>query len=43
MLQDRRFVVDGPNNFKILADISFESGLQNIVLMSLLLFSSASY
>ena len=39
----RHFVVDGPKNFKLLADICFESGLQNIVLPSLLLFSSACY
>ena len=39
----RHFVVDGLKNFKLLADICFEIGLQNIVLPSLLLFSSACY
>ena len=38
ILQGRHFAVDGPKYFKLLADISFESGLQNIVLLSLLLF-----
>ena len=41
--QGRHFMVDGPKNFKLLADISFESGLQNIVLPNLLLFSCACY
>ena len=39
----RHFVVDGPKSFKLLADISFESGLQNTVLPSLLLFSWACF
>ena len=38
ILQGRHFVVGGPKNFKLLADISFESSLQNTVLLSLLLF-----
>ena len=38
ILQGRHFLVDEPKYFKLLADISFESGLQNIVLLSLLLF-----
>ena len=37
------FVVDEPENFKLLADFSFESSLQNIVLSSLLLFLCAAY
>ena len=41
ILQDRHFVVGGPKTFKLLADISVESGLQNIVLSSLLLFLCA--
>ena len=36
ILQDRYFVVGGPKNVKLLADISFVSDLQNIVLSSLL-------
>ena len=43
ILQCRNFVVDGPKNFKLLADISFDSGLQNFVLLSLLIFLRASY
>ena len=42
-LQGRHFVVDGPKNFKLLADIFVESDLRNIILLSLLLFSRASY
>ena len=38
ILQGRHFVVSGPKNFKLLADISFESSLENTVLRSLLLF-----
>ena len=38
ILQGRHFVVGGPKNFKLLADISFESSLQNIVFSGLLLF-----
>ena len=41
ILQGRHFVVGGTKNFKLLADISFESSLQNIVLRSLLLFLCA--
>ena len=37
------FVVGGPKNFKLLADIFFESSLQNTVLPSLLLFLCACY
>ena len=36
-------VVGGPNTFKLLADISFESSLQATVLSSLLLFVCACY
>ena len=43
ILQGRHFVVGGPKNFKLLADISFESNLQNIVLSNLLLLSCACY
>ena len=43
ILQGQHFVVGEPKNFKHLADTSFESGLQNIVLSSLLLFSCACY
>ena len=35
--------MDRPKSFKLLADISFESGLPNIVLPSLLQFSCACY
>ena len=42
-LQSRHFVVGGPKNFKLLADISFESSLQNTVLPSLLLFLCVCY
>ena len=42
-LQGRHFAVGRPKNFKLLADISFESSLQNIVLSSLLLFLCACY
>ena len=37
------FVVGGTKNFKLLADISFDSSLQNAVLPSLLLFLCACY
>ena len=43
ILQDRHFVVGGPKNFKLLANISFESSLLNTVLPSLLLFLCACY
>ena len=43
ILQDRHFVVGGPKDVKLLADISFESSLQNTVLPSLLLFLCAGY
>ena len=43
LLQDCHFLVGWPKNLKLLADISFESGLQNIVLSSLLLFLCAYY
>ena len=43
ILQGRHFVVGGPKNFKLLADISFDSSLQNTVLPSLLLFLCACY
>ena len=35
--------MDGPKNFKLLADISFESGLQNTALPSLMLFLCSCY
>ena len=38
ILQSRHFVVGGPKNIKLLADISFESSLQNTVLSNILLF-----
>ena len=41
--QDRQFVPGGSKNFKLLPDISFDSGFQKIVLLSLLLFSCACY
>ena len=43
VLQGLYFVVGGPRNFKLLADISFDSSLQNTVLPSLLLFLCACY
>ena len=43
ILQGRHFAVGGPKSFKHLADISFESSLQNTVLPSLLLFLCACY
>ena len=43
ILQGRHFVVGEPKNFELLADISFESGFQNTVLPSLLLFLCACY
>ena len=43
ILQGCHFVVCGPKIFKLLAEISFESGLQNIVLSSLPLFLCACY
>ena len=43
ILQNRHFLVGGRKNFKLLADISFESSLQNTVLPSLLLFLCACY
>ena len=43
ILQGRHFVVGGPKNFKLLADISFDSSLQNTILPSLLLFLCACY
>ena len=43
ILQGCHFIVGGPKNFKLLADISFESSLQNTVLPSLLLFLCACY
>ena len=42
-LQGCHFVVGGPKNFKLLAEIYFESSLQNAVLSSLLLFLCACY
>ena len=43
ILQGHYFVVGGPKNFKLLAEISFDSSLQNIVLPSLLPFLCACY
>ena len=43
ILQGRHFVVGGSKNFKLVADISFESSVQNTVLLSLLLFLCACY
>ena len=43
ILQDRHFLVGGPNNFKLLAGISCESSPQNTILPSLLLFLCACY
>ena len=43
MLQGRYFVEGGPKSFKLLADISFGSGLQNNALSSLLLYLCACY
>ena len=42
-LQGCHFAVGRPKNFKLLADISFETGPQNIVLSSLLMFLCACY
>ena len=43
ILQGRHFVMGGPKDVKLLADISFERSLQNTVLPSLLLFLCAWY
>ena len=43
ILQGGHFVVGEPKTFKLLADISFESILQNTVLSTLLLFLCACY
>ena len=47
VLQGRHFEVggrvSGPKNFKLFVDSSFKSGLQNIVLLSLLLILCACY
>ena len=43
ILQGRHFVVGRTKNFKVLADISFQSSPQNTVLPSLLLFLCACY
>ena len=43
ILQGCHFVVGGPKNFKLLADISFESSFQNTVLPGLLLFLCPCY
>ena len=42
-MQSRHFVVGRPENFNLLADISFGSRFQNVVLLSLLLFLCACY
>ena len=43
ILKSCHFVVGGPKNFKLLLDISFDSGFQRIVLSSLLLFPCTCY
>ena len=43
ILQGHHFVVGGPKNFKLLADISLDSSLQNTLLPSLLLFFCGCY
>ena len=43
LLQGRHSVVGGPKNFKLLANSSFDSSLQNTVLRSLLLFLCTCY
>ena len=43
ILHGPHFVVGGPKNFNLLADISFDSSLQNTILPSLLLFLCACY
>ena len=43
LLQGRHSVVGGPKNFKLLANSSFDSSLQNTVLPSLLLFLCTYY
>ena len=43
ILQGRHFVVGGPKNYKLLADICFEGSLKNTVFPSLLLFLCACY
>ena len=42
-LQGHYFVVGGPKNFKLLADICFKNSLQNAILPSLHLFLCACY
>ena len=43
ILQGRYFIVGELKNFKLLADISFDSDFQKIILSSLLLFLCAWY
>ena len=43
LFQGRHFVVGGTRNFKLLSDISFDSGFQKIILSSLQLFLCACY
>ena len=43
ILQGRHFVMGGPKDVKLLADISFESSLQNTVFPSLLIFLCVRY
>ena len=42
-IQSRHFVVGRPQNFNLLADISFDSRFKNVVLLSLMLFLCACY
>ena len=43
ILQDHHFLLSEPKKIKLLADISFDSDFQKIVLLSLLLFPGACY
>ena len=43
IVQGRHFVVDGPKNFKLFPDISFDGGFQKILLSILPLFSCGCY
>ena len=42
-IQSRHFVVGRPQNFNLLAYISFDSRFKNVVLLSLMLFLCACY
>ena len=43
IIQGRHFVVGGPKTFKLLPDISFDSGSQKILWSNLLLFFCVCY